>query len=375
MADCTINVMMFGGRRCGKTSVITAMNRNFEDVFGLTSDLVIAADDFDTMVAIEEKEQDIDSFFQKRPFGEFNTDGRPTADGTEYLFELQIKGKSSKRDRITLSLYDFPGEWLTSNSKEKNELLKERMSSCGIIMIAIDTPYLMEPFSDVQKSEHTVGTWNDRRNYCKRITQMIKTNFAPNEGPDPKMILFVPLKCEKYYANGVMGLVNLKIQEAYKDLLNFTNAGENRGCYELVIAPILTFGKDTVVFTRFKTDEDGEPIMDERGRCPTVPLFKFENRSNTYSPQFCEQPLLYALSYLLSQMYKVKKSEREKSNIFGRLWQSLGETFGNWASVEDFLLQFEKIKTKLKLSGDGYQILSDPLDLKNKTVETFYSLQ
>ena len=25
MADCKINIMMFGGRRCGKTSVITAM--------------------------------------------------------------------------------------------------------------------------------------------------------------------------------------------------------------------------------------------------------------------------------------------------------------------------------------------------------------
>ena len=372
MADCTINVMMFGGRRCGKTSVITAMSRNFEDVFGATSDLSIAEDDFDTMVAIEEKEQDINSFFQKRPYGEFNTDGHPTADGTEYLFDLQIKGKSSKRDHITLSLYDFPGEWLASNDKEKFELLKERMQNCGIIMIAVDTPYLMEPLSDVMKSEHAVGKWNDHRNYCKRITQMIKKRFALDEGADTKMILFVPLKCEKYYANGQMELVNLKIQEAYRDLLNFTNTGEYHGRYELVIAPILTFGKDTVVFTRFQTDEDGEPLMDERGRCPTVPLFKFQNHDAGYSPRFCEQPLLYALSYLLSQVHEVKKAERENSNFFGRLWQGLGERFGNWASADDFLTQFEKIKMNLKLSGDGYQILSDPLALKKRNAEIFY---
>ena len=52
MANCTINVMMFGGRRCGKTSVITAMNRNFEDVFGGKGDLAISMPDYETMVAI-----------------------------------------------------------------------------------------------------------------------------------------------------------------------------------------------------------------------------------------------------------------------------------------------------------------------------------
>ena len=365
MAECTVNIMMFGGRRCGKTSVITAMSRNFEEVFGVTSDLVISAEDFDTLVAIEEKEQDIKAFFQKRPYVEFNTDGRPTADGTEYLFDIQIKGKSA-RDHIALSLYDFPGEWLTSNDKDKGRILRERMKECGVIIIAIDTPYLMEPLSDVLKSEHKVGTYNDHRNYCKRITEMIKKNFTPDDGLNPKMILFVPLKCERYYANGQMGIVSLKIQEAYKNLLNYTNTGSNQGEYELVIAPILTFGKDTVAFTRFADDEKGNPILDERGRYPVKQLFQFVNRDNDYSPRFCEQPLLYALSYLLYQSREIKEYERKHSNIFKNIGRFLGETFWKWASLEDFETQSEKIKQRLKRSGDGYQILSDPLKLKKE---------
>ena len=129
------------------------------------------------------------------------------------------------------------------------------------------------------------------------------------------MILFVPLKCEKYYACGQMGTLNLKIKEAYKDLLNYVNTGDARKNYEVVIAPILTFGKDTVFFSRFEEDEDGNPIMDDHNRLPAVPLFKFQNRNADYSPQFCEQPLLYALSYLLCQVEKAKKTELAK-----RIW-------------------------------------------------------
>ena len=363
MPNCIINVTMFGGRRCGKTSVVTAMNRNFEDVFGGKSDLVISQSDYDTMKFIEEKEQDINGFFLNKQYGEFNTDGRPTPDGSEYLFDLQLRGRANQ-DRITLSLFDFPGEWL--DDKDKNQVLAGKLKNCGVIMIAIDSPYLMEPLSDVLKSEHTVGRWNDQRNYCKRISSMVRNYFTPNWGLEQKMILFVPLKCEKYYACGQMGTLNLKIKEAYKDLLNYVNTGDARKHYEVVIAPILTFGKDTVLFSRFQEDEDGNLVMDACNRLPTVPLFKFQNREANYSPQFCEQPLLYALSYLIYQVEQAKKQEWAKRMWFGKFIQLMGEAFGNWASAKDFLEQRDKIQRHLKTSGDGYEILSDPLSLKGR---------
>ena len=43
-----VQVMMVGGRRCGKTSVLAAMKDNFETQFADTN-LTIAIDDFDTL--------------------------------------------------------------------------------------------------------------------------------------------------------------------------------------------------------------------------------------------------------------------------------------------------------------------------------------
>ena len=325
MANCTINVMMFGGRRCGKTSVIAAMNRNFETVLG-GGDLAISQSDYDTMLAIEEKEQDINSFFMDKPYGEFNTDGHPTPDGSEYLFDLQIKGRTN-RDRITFSLFDFPGEWLAPDDKKRgkelNEFLQEKLKNCGVIMIAIDTPYLMEPMSDVLESDTVVGKWNDKRNYCQRISTMVKHSFTSTDGMTPKMILFVPLKCEKYYASGHMGTVSKKIQVAYQDLLRYVMTGNNSGQYEVVIAPILTLGENTVFFSRFDEDEDGHYIVDARNM-PTVPLFKFQNRNSDYKPRFCEQPLLYALYYRKSEEGRTDTSFRVRklsSGNEGEVWK------------------------------------------------------
>lgn len=371
MDDCTINVMMFGGRRCGKTSVIAAMNRNFADVFGKT-DLVISTQDYDTMVAIEDKEREIRRFFadDKKPYGEFPTDENGTVDDSNYEFDIQLKGRENK-STITLSFYDFPGEWLNDKEKgkERNQILAEKMKTCGVIMIAIDTPYLMEPLSDVlhpkDPKKNMVGTWNDQRNYSRRIATMVKNYFNPRWGPERKMILFVPLKCEKYYAARLMDKVSKKIREAYKDLLDYVE-GENSKNYEVAITPILTFGAGTVFFSRFREDADGNPV-DEKGNPVTdskrypASLFKFENRAADYSPAFCEQPLLYALSYLLCQVEEAKKNE--KLPFFRRFIQAMGETFGNWASAEDFLGQREKIQRHLRTSGDGYDILYDPLHL------------
>ena len=50
----SINVMMFGGRRCGKTSVLAAMQSSFEKSFG-KGNLTISTADDDTLFTIEAK--------------------------------------------------------------------------------------------------------------------------------------------------------------------------------------------------------------------------------------------------------------------------------------------------------------------------------
>ena len=50
-----------------------------------------------------------------------------------------------------------------------------------------------------------------------------------------------------------MELVNGRIHTAYKDIFSFVEKDK----YEIIIAPILTLGKNTIEFSRFEYGEDG----------------------------------------------------------------------------------------------------------------------
>lgn len=58
------------------------------------------------------------------------------------------------------------------------------MKHCNIIMIAIDTVYLMEKAAN-HKAEF-VGQYNERRNYCQYIANMVKEFFQVADGEPPK---------------------------------------------------------------------------------------------------------------------------------------------------------------------------------------------
>ena len=61
MGNCKVNVMMFGGRRCGKTSVIAAMKKCMEEEFGRDSSLIMTSSN-SLIDVIANKEKEIKKF-------------------------------------------------------------------------------------------------------------------------------------------------------------------------------------------------------------------------------------------------------------------------------------------------------------------------
>lgn len=63
-----INVMMFGGRRSGKTSILAAMKECVDQVFRDEQELglSISSLDFDTMKALEEKNQELHLYYSEK---------------------------------------------------------------------------------------------------------------------------------------------------------------------------------------------------------------------------------------------------------------------------------------------------------------------
>ena len=357
MADkpVEIKVMMFGGRRCGKTSVLAAMQSCFEKEFG-RSNLTIAAADDDTLFTIEEKNREIGSYFHNQGRSrEFTPDSTPTLDIMEYKFNIGLKNKNS--EGIVVNFIDYPGEWLADREKVKK--ITPLMKQSNIIIIAIDSPHLMEQTHSDE--EDAVGEYNDARNYCHRIGDWIKLHFSGKSNLSAKMILFVPLKCEKYYHHNQMGVLNKKIKKAYSSTLNFF---ENNGqAYEVAITPILTCGAEDkgVEFARFARDDDGEIILDPKFRTPQKAIYIFTEKMSEPKPFYCEQPMIYVLAYVLEMVRQIKQQKRDTEGFFGGIWRFFQEEFFNLASAKDFLSERDNIKKAMKKTDNGYEIVSNPL--------------
>lgn len=358
--DCTINVMMFGGRRCGKTSVIAAMKKCFETIYG-DDDIVISLPEQDKSAVISDKYTEIESYFNKKTQGiVFDSATASTQELSEYKLRVSLKNKST--GSIVLSLCDYPGEWLDKNHVDKHQLLSKRMKSCRIILIAVDTVFLME--KPISYKSDAIGRYNENRNYSRKVADMVKESFNVGDDEEPKMVMIVPLKCEKYYNNGQMQLVNEKIHVAYKPLFDFLG-GSNKNKYEVVIAPILTLGAKTAQFARFERNENAEIELDPDLKIPAKTMYNFVNVNCEYSPKYCEQPLLYSLSYLIDQIEKLKRAEKKNAPLYKKISLVVKEFFGDVASAEDFLEIKGKITDKLKKKDDGYEIVSDPLRFRS----------
>lgn len=356
----SINVMMFGGRRSGKTSILAAMKECVDNVFNdeRKLGLAISSVDFDTMKTLEDKEQELREYYDaKKRNKPFTPDDNPTMVQQEYRFAIQLVDKPNAK--LQMNFTDYPGEWL--DDREKFEELKEIMEKADIIMIAIDTPYLMED----APTEDSVGLYNEPKNYSRRIADMVKDHFLV-ENERKKMILFVPLKCEKYYkhieSREEIERLNTYVKSAYGKLLDFVCQGENSSKYECAITPIFTLGN--VSFKRFEADDEGEYIMHAGKRYPSVPLYRFDANAEKPEPKYCEQPLLYALVFLL------KWSEQSRTRKIGMLGSilynidNLASRFLKFPNAEDFAERSEYLRSKLQKEGDGFEIINDPLKFR-----------
>lgn len=346
MPDITINVMMLGGRRCGKTSVLAFMQPCFERVFAGTNLTIEPVQE--AFTRLKKRHIEINEYFKNKnhrityfPSPDFS----PTTGRNSYEFKIGIQDKTT--DEIIVNFIDTPGEWLT-NGNFKN--LTEIMNTSHVIIVAIDSPYLMEE-SESYAEENNPGKYNEFRNHCETIGKWVKKYFADESNLSAKMILFVPLKCERYYHEGRMDELNKKTKKAYASTLDFFKSKEE--CYEVAITPILTFGgeKEGVEFRYFDWDEKGKILEDENSKLPKSIVYRIPREMEKPEPLHCEQPVVYLLAYILKVI-----SQNIDVGFFNR-------TFRNFASAQDFLDELDTIKTRMKRDDNGYEIVQNPLEL------------
>lgn len=359
MSDRTIHILMIGARRTGKSSVLASMINSFKAVARDTNFHLTA--DANTSSFIDDKLINLREEFDKH-WGEetFTIDEMPTANPDDYVFTVSYRDKKKDREITTLEFHDIAGEDI--DNKETAAQVKR----AGVLLVAVDTVHLMEE----------EGRFSSVFHKSMQLKNIVATaGFADDEkDAEPKMVLFVPLKCEKYYEEHRIDDVVLRVEEEFRSLIEYLTKPNFRNRITVAITPILTMG--SLAFDHFGRDEAGKVIRQKvQGKQDNMRPAKVYYKligDKMFRPQYCEQPVLYILSFVVASAKKAKETAKKKGNavfkaikfaamfyLFGAIYLALWFLQRN----KEFTAAYDKISINLKKNGDGYKILQNPLNM------------
>lgn len=334
----TMKVCMLGPRGVGKTSVITSMyNNHKEAVKG--SELFLAADQ-DTAALLDDKKICLDNIFHGcHQEGSLMTESGIPGDSSESLFQFTY-GMNSERVNIDLEIRDYPGEYLV----KEPEIVADYIREASAVLVAIDTPCLMEEG----------GRYHEGKNRPELVTDFL-IRYLDQEGS--KLVLFVPLKCEKYYLNDTIDQVRERVRESYRELIDYLRDKENvHGLKNKIccaVTPIQTLGG--VAFDSFETDENGrvrEISTPDGKQLPAGVNYHYVTTDAKYAPKYCVQPLYYLLSFV-SKQYQRLQAQEKVSGWLGKL----RETFRLIPNVDNFMLEIASLGLRRMDGTGGYKVL------------------
>lgn len=321
-----VNILMVGARRCGKSSVLASMIKQLSEdkrLYDLCT--VEQSDTNEGGVPLSKKRNDLQSFIEKNLGGQhYLVDFNSDTDFSEYTLKINFKNTILDMGRIYLRFVDCPGEVWTNfgTSASKNpqksgsdirELqLRQYLKNADVLMIVIDTPYLMADGTDGGKFKNVNSTIE--------IKSLIQ-EYCEGMDADKKLkVIFVPVKCERW--ENELSNVNAKLQEWWRPMFDLL---ENRANVSYSIIPAITaggiqfaeFSVPTLLNNRrcvrlgrspFVRMEDGTTkeldTNDELIKDSEFLAFKqfpyyswFRNNGNGYCPQNCDQIALHVLRF------------------------------------------------------------------------------
>ena len=321
MAD--INVLMVGGRRAGKTSLLAAVKAccDAKKLEKLNVTATVGAD------MMNDKVDEMEGYFTEPQYVDkmiFAPDGTPNDNPAEYEFQVDVNGFKSS---YTIGFTDVPGEYYGTNEfgeftaeefEEIQQYISARVQNSQVFLIAVDTPHLME------KMDKTTGygAGHEWFNRVDQITEFFKTAFQDSQH---RLVLFVPIKCERYLDK--MDKVAGCVKKGYADLITYLTHGPVADLCTVAIAPIVSLGG--AKFLRFP-DGDWHHVGEYH--------YHQDENKRKYAPENCEQPLMMVLQYLM----EVAEAQKQKEIVVFR-W--LRERFMGQARMEDLLACKDEINS------------------------------
>ena len=330
-----LKVLMMGGRRCGKTSALASLfsqmtNSAVKNYFTVADKTVLETKGFETQDSLNNKLLELQNMLEtnKECSKIFLVDKNPTSNYWTYKLHLQIPGTHREMD---IEFRDSAGEFFEASGIHAQET-SEYIKDCDVFVIVIDTPYLMgcteEASRDLCPESINLGTnrVNDIQNFL--------TNINDNEGKDAKMVVFVPLKCEKWAKEpGGLNKVTERVKEVYATHIHNLSAFAKM---HISIIPMQTAGN--ILFEEFRKayiyngiegpvrccrisnevirKEDGDPTLIKSGETiqedPEAVIvgtnllrpyswYRINPTDHNFAPKNCDQLPLHIIRFMLAK--------------------------------------------------------------------------
>jgi hypothetical protein len=292
------DITMLGSTGTGKTTLLASVYEQFDKVIG-TTDLAVAPD-----YVTDVKLREYIAHLRDLPRTVQVAGGIPgTGNIREYSLGVSRRGR---QQLFMLRFTDYPGKYLlTPDGAYGEDLVQRALIQADVILVAIDTPALME--------EH--GRYHSIVNAPVVVTDQLKRLFAEDT---VRLVILVPLKCERYLST-VEGARQLtaRICEQYEPLLAHIRRRDVRPRVSCVLTPVQTIG--SVVFSNIVEEPEGYPVFYYHRRHPEA----------IYQPVDTDQPLRYALRFIVNR-YRVSERPFQRG-----LWQAMFGTDSALAAAVD----------------------------------------
>lgn len=308
-----LKIAMLGPNAVGKTSLLTAMYEQFESTIGQTN--LQLTPDLESAAILQERLGELKALLDDfEPKGGIQSTENPRS----FIFDL---GKKGRKPSVRLHFRDYPGEYLAAKSSDDNKrLVKDLLTECVAVFIAIDAPALME----------ANGKWHDAINRPQQITDLFKKVYQDIKSP--RLVILAPVKCEKYLQDVKSATTLVKrVKDGYPNLLNLFSSEDLLPWVVNVVTPVQTVG--TVFFSRIEVI-DGTPHF----------YFRKTSHDAEYTPKDSEQPLRYLLRFVL-------KLHLDKQN-----WGWFNPIRA-WLGWDEYLKQAARQAANGCKSTDGFAVL------------------
>ncbi len=393
-----LRIMMMGGRRCGKTSALASLfeqmkNGPVKEYFTVSDRTVLETKGFERQDSLNDKTLELQNMLEtnKGNSNIFLVDQSPTSNFWSYKLHLQIPGTHREMD---MEFRDSAGECFEANNLYA-QYTEEYIKNCDVFVIVVDTPYLMgstdETTRDLCPESINLGT-----NRVSDIQNFL-THIDNKEGKDAKMVVFVPLKCEKWAKepNG-LNKVTARIKEVYATHIKNLSAFDKMS---ICVIPMQTSGN--IVFSEFRKAYiynsiegavrcckiDDETIRKENGENdlpmpgetviedPTAvingtPLqrpyswYRINPQDSSFAPNNCDQLPLHIIRFMLTKLMDAETAVRH-TGLLGWIYDFLRDIINRIRSLFG-TMDTEELKQiignmqrsgVIKDTGDGIEII------------------